>query len=482
MGWRSALGALGLAAACAVASGLPTLAQTPVAAIDPRPNVVVIYVDDVSPHTSWLWSNPGRTPELARFARHGVEFERAITSTPLCGPSRATLLTGRYGHNHHVTDNQASRLTPRGTLARGLKRAGYHTIMAGKYINGLDAAATRSSGVKHYAQGWKRFDVIWTRQVEGRGQFYGYDLWTRKGVVSKGYKPWDHSTHVVGQRIARHIRTAPSGKPIFALASFAAGHVPHTPLSWHRGAADCRGIRPYAPPSFDEADVSDKPNYIRSLPRLGRPSLSLRAHCEEMLGVDQAVASIRRALAATGRLGDTLLLFTADNGYLHGDHRAPLPGGKKWPHAVQVPLYALWPARLGGERRVVSEPVSNVDIPVTICALAGCSLRKADGRDISPLLTGEAEQMDRRYLYTELLRAHQGMPAWYGLVTTRAYSSGAIWQYTEYANGGHELYDLTRDPYRLRNLSREPGQQKRMRQLHRLLHRGVVRPDGVKLP
>lgn len=444
--------------------------------------MVIIYLDDVSPNTSWLWSNPSRTPELARFARYGVEFEHAIASTPLCGPSRATLLTGRYGHNHNVTDNQASKLAPRGSLAPRLKRAGYHTIMVGKYINGLDEAAPRPSQVKRYAQGWKRFDVIWTRQQEGQGQFYGYDLWTRKGPVTKGYRPLDHSTHVVGQRVARHIRRAPRDKPLFALASFAAGHVPHTPLAWHRGAEACRGIKPYDAPSFDEANVSDKPIYIRRLPRLGRPSLSLRAQCEEMLGVDQAVADIRRALAATGRLRDTLLLFTADNGYLHGDHRAPLPGGKKWPHAVEVPLYALWPGRLDGAPRVVSEPVSNVDLPVTACALAGCRLQQADGRDISALLTGEVEQLDRRYLYTELLRANGNAPPWYGLVTTGAYDPDSIWQYTEYANGGRELYDLTRDPYRLRNLVRQGGHEKRLRQLHRMLHRGVVRPDEVTLP
>ena len=482
MGLRRALTALGIAAACAGASVFATPSQAPTTAAETRPNVVVISLDDVSPNTSWLWSNPDRTPELSRFTRYGVEFSSAVTSTPLCGPSRATLLTGQYGHNHNVTDNQASKLRPRGTLAPRLKRAGYHTVMVGKYINGLDEAAPRQSDVKRYAQGWNRFDVIWKRQVAGQGQFHGYQLWTRKGALNKGHKPWDHSTYVVGQRIAQHIRSAPRDQPVFALASFAAGHVPNTPLAWHRGSRACTGIQPYSPPSYDEADVSDKPIYIRTLPRLRPAAVNLRRHCEEMLGVDEAVATIRRALQQTGRLRDTLLIFTADNGYLHGDHRAPLPGAKKWPHAVEVPLYMLWPARLGGQPRVVSEPVSNVDLPVTICALAGCRMRKADGRDISPLLTGEADRLERRFLYTEMLRAHQDMPPWYGLVTTGAYASDRIWHYTEYANGGHELYDLTRDPHRLRNLAREPGQTKRLRQFHRMLHRNVVGPNEVQLP
>jgi N-acetylglucosamine-6-sulfatase len=208
----------------------------------------------------------------------------------------------------------------------------------------------------------------------------------------------------------------------------------------------------------------------------------MRPYCEEMLGVDGAVGRIRDALQDSGRLENTLLLFTSDNGYLHGDHRMPLPGGKKWPHAVPVPLYALWPARLGDQPRVVVEPVSNVDLPVTICKLAGCRLHDAVGKDISPLLTGEAQELDRRFLYTELLRWWEGMPPWYGLVTTRRYDEDTIWQYTEYANGGHELYDLTRDPYRLRNLAREAGRQARIRELHRMLHHNVVRPDEVTFP
>jgi arylsulfatase A-like enzyme len=474
--------ALGLAAACAAASVFVPPPHATVAREAPRPNVVVIYLDDISPSTSWLWSDRRRTPELARFVRDGVEFRHAVTSTPLCGPSRATLLTGQYGHDHNVTDNQASRFRPRGTLAPRLKRAGYHTIMVGKYINGLEQAAPLRADVRRFAQGWKRFDVIWKRQREGQGQFYGYLLWTRSGVSARGYRSKDHSTYVVGERVANHIRKAPTDKPIFALASFAAGHVPHTPLAWDRGNHACEGVRPYAAPSYDERDVSDKPIYIRTLPRLAPRVLGLREHCEEMLGVNAAVARIRSALSDSGRLDDTVFFFTSDNGYLHGDHRMPLPGGKKWPHALSVPMYALWPARLGHERRVVREPVSNVDVPVTICALAGCRLSEADGKDISPLLTGEAGQVKRRFLYTEMLRAWEGMPAWYGLVTTRRYATDAIWHYTEYANGGHELYDLTRDPHRLKNLARDPRQAERMRQLHRLLHHNVVRPDEVELP
>jgi len=476
-----ALAAMGLALACAagpVTVGGVEEAEAP----DARPNVVVLYVDDVNPNTSWLWDKRNRTPSLAKFGDQGVEFRNAVGSTPLCGPSRATLLTGQYGHVHGVTGNRLRKLDPSSTLATKLTSVGYHTILAGKYGNGIERVTPTQESVWKYARGWSKFDIIWKRQTMGQGQFYGYRLWTKAGVRDKGYRPTDHSTFVIGNRVAQHIRTAPEDRPLFAVASLSSGHWPNTPLAWHRGSAACSQAKPYRSPSFNERDVSDKPAYIRSLPRLDKASFGLRTRCEEMLGVDGALARIRGALQQTGRLDNTLLLFTADNGYLLGDHRMPGLGGKKWPHAVPVPMYALWPAELGNKRRVVREPVSNVDIPTTICELAGCSLDDADGASLLPLLKGTAGKLDRQFLYTEMLHPWHDMPPWYGLVTTRGYSTKAIWQYTEYATGGRELYDLTRDPFRLNNVAWRPRQAERVKELHEMLHREVVEPDGVTLP
>ncbi len=490
---EKALTGVGLALACALAASGGASATEAVGSVSapvagalpsgtpPRPNVVVIYIDDVNPHTRWLWSDADRTPELARFANQGVEFRNAVTSTPLCGPSRATLLTGQYSHGHRVEDNSLEKFDPRRTLPTRLKAAGYHTIHVGKYINGIEEVAPRSRDVRRYARGWKRFDIIWKRARKGSGQFYDYTLWTRHGTKRKGHEPRDHSTFVIGNRVAKHIREAPPDKPVFAVASMGSGHWPNLAFEWHRGDAACEGVAPYRGPSFNEADVSDKPRYIRFLPALAKRSYDLQRQCEEMLSVETALSRITTALRESDRLDDTLLIFTADNGFLLNDHRMADPGGKKWPHALPVPFYALWPAALGDQPRLVREPVSNVDLPVTICALAGCELPGADGQDLTPLLTGEATQLKRRFLYTELLRDWEGMPPWYGLVTTGGFSEEAIWHYTEYGNGGRELYDLSRDPYRLTNLARRPGQVQLLRKLHRILHRQVVRPDKVSI-
>ena len=475
-----ALASVGVALACATAA-VSVGDVREAAAADERPNVVVLYIDDVSPKTPWLWGDEDRTPNLARFRHQGVEFRNAFGSTPLCGPSRATLLTGQYSHNHGIIGNGLRQFDASDTLATRLRGVGYHTILAGKYGNGIEEAAPTQSSVKAFAKGWDEFDIIWKRPTKGVGQFYDYKLWTRDGVIWKGSNSKDHSTHVVGKRLARHIREAPASEPVFAVASLNSGHAPNTPLRWHKGAAACKGVSAYKAPSFNEKDVADKPAFIRALPRLGKSSYGLRGRCEEYLGVEATLTKIRMALRDTGRLGDTLFVFTADNGWLLNDHRNPGDGDKYWPHAAPVPFYALWPAELDNKRRVVHEPVSSVDLPVTVCALAGCTLDGADGKNITPLLSGARSKLDRDFVYLEMLRPRYTMKPWYGLVTTRSYDKGTRFHYTEYKSGARELYNLTKDPHRLNNLVKKPWQANRVKNLHKLLHNGVVKPDGVKL-
>jgi arylsulfatase A-like enzyme len=208
-----------------------------------------------------------------------------------------------------------------------------------------------------------------------------------------------------------------------------------------------------------------------------RRQSSLRDRCESIMTVDWVAGRIRRALARSGRLNDTLMLFTADNGTLMGEHRLV---GKQYPYATPVPMYALWPVRWGSERRVVRDPVSNVDLAPTFCRLAGCAMKGADGRDITPLLDGTVDRLKRRFLYEEMLHpSANGRPAWYGVRTTLGYSD-TRWVYTEYATGERELYDLTSDPQQLTNLVRDPAYADVRADLRRSLHDGVVGPDHVR--
>lgn len=477
MGLRSALAAIGLGAVAGATAVLP-MAPQPVAAADSRPNIVVLYLDDVNPIQRHLWCT-SRTPNLARFCERGVEFRNAFGVTPICGPARANLLTGQYGHTNGVTDNSPEafrRFDPTSTVANRLQGVGYHTIFAGKPINGI-GLVLEGPEVKAFARGWDDFGIIWKRKVKYKS-FYRYNWKTRYSTSWKGDGKDDHSTKVVGRRVAKQIRNAPPNEPVFAVASVYSGHTPNIAFAEHVGSSKCRGVKSWSGKSYNERDVSDKPAYIRQQPLLKAKSFSLRTRCEEMLSVDQVVAQIRQALQADQRLHNTLFVLMADNGVLLGDHRKP--AGKRWPHATPIPMYMLWPKDLGNQRRVVRDPVQDIDLAPTFCKLAGCQLDDPDGTSLLPLVRGNRDRLDRQYIYMEHLHPSDGMPPWVGFVTTRSYATGVRWHYVEYRNGERELYNLIADPRRVKNLADKPEQQERVARFSQKLADSFVKPEGVR--
>jgi hypothetical protein len=177
-----------------------------------------------------------------------------------------------------------------------------------------------------------------------------------------------------------------------------------------------------------------------------------------MLGVDWAVKSVIDELASDGRLANSLLIFTADNGVGWGEHRV---GRKKVvPYATPVPLYMWWPSRWGDSPRQIDDLVSNIDLAPTLCELAGCQMgpypvgqQDADGVSLLGLLDGAIDHLAR----DALLETAWGpdIRFWSAIRTEPGYPLGA-WHYAEWASGEKELYDLTADPWELENIVDAP--------------------------
>ena len=475
MGIKKALAALGFGAIICTGSVIAITPADVQAAT--KSNVVIIYLDDVSQNQRRLWCDENRTPSLAQFCDRGVEFRNAYGSTPVCGPARKNLLTGKYSHNNGFTDNANSVLDSlESSLNVQLQKSGYRTIYVGKPMNGFTKAAPTRKSVYQLAKGWNHFDVIHKHLSSVYQKFYSYYLWTRKSYSFKGTKTKDHSTLVIGRRIAKHIRNAPKATPVFAVASLPSGHTPNIPVRTFVGHPKCRNVNPWTSPSYNEQDVSDKPNYVQDFSRLSQKSYDLTSRCEEMMGVDRTFGKIKKALKETGRYRNTLFIFTSDNGWLMGEHRKI---GKRLPYAAPVPLYMTWPARLGNSKRVIKEPVSNVDFAPTLCALADCIIPGADGMNLLPLLTGKVNRLNREFIYLEYLHTKGSYPAWYGLVTTKSYSQDTTWTYTKYKTGEAEHYDLTNDPWQLENLAGKDANQSVQKELNGMLME-VVNRDNVK--
>lgn len=457
-------------------------AQPAALAAGPKPNIVVFYIDDAAPHDGRLWNDPQRTPAIHdTFIAHGIHFTNAFGEDPLCCPARGNILTGLHTHNNGVDLNDARLFSPQETVAGELRDAGYSTMWIGKYMN-MNNRLSSDGWTAHMAP-WSVFDGMYGFN----GDYYGYRVRTKDhGDISYADV---HSTQMVADRSVNRFSAAPPDKPIFAILSLYNLHGPNDPVPiTPQQSAMCDGINPWWTPAYNEADVSDKPAHIRALPRLryadGWPMV---AYCREMFGIDMLVKRVTDELEAEGRLDNTLLVFTADNGMTWGAHRKPQQ--KNVPYATPVPLYMAWPTGWGTTPREIDDYVTNIDLAPTFCELGGCTLGpyptgqdEPDGRSLVALIDqGEPLGRDALLESSPLGDASKGIPGWAAVRTTPQSALG-LWHYVEYASGERELYDQVSDPYELNNLAGDPGhtsvQVALAQRLAQLLAEGRVnRPD-----
>lgn len=412
-----------------------------------KPNIVVIMLDDVNPHDGRLWRE-SRTPAIYNnIISKGINFTNFYVETPLCCPARANFLTGQHTHNHKVIDLDGTRFNPLVTLATKLRSNGYHTMLTGKYLNYYDKIKSNI-----IPPGWDRFDSIY----ESNGQYYNYRIISKNGNIKHyGTQASDYSTDVIANIAVSRLKNVPSEKPIFAYISPYAVHGPNTPAPRHIGDSRCRYIEPWKVASTGEADVSDKPTYVRNFNGRFPDGYNLKTSCETMLSVDDLVRRVRKELIAQGRLNNTIFILTADNGMGWGEHRY---WAKTTPYSTHVPFYLAWPLGRGTSSRIESTILSNIDFAPTICALAGCVMNgypnnqnRADGVSFLGLIKDGEFNSNRDAVLESQPRAPWNTssdakrPAWWAIRTTHNNLLG-LWHYVEYETGEKELYDVSNGP------------------------------------
>jgi len=232
------------------------------------------------------------------------------------------------------------------------------------------------------------------------------------------------------------------------------------------GHPSCRGAGSWAGPSYDEENVSDKPMFVRARASLRSPGYPLRDRCEAALTVDWVAQRVLGALEEAGRLEDTLMVFSADNGMLMGEHRLLSKG---YPYSTPVPLYLWWPERWGSTGRSIDEPVQNVDLAPTLLDAAGTTADiPVDGRSILPFARAPGLRSGRPILHEGLIpgdidrdgtkRPGSTVGVYYAIRTSR-------YLYVRWKGGVRELYDRRRDPQELDSRHADP----RYRRVVRLL-------------
>jgi N-acetylglucosamine-6-sulfatase len=368
------------------------------------PNIVLVMTDDQALTQMTREAMPNVTELLAD---EGTRFDRAYLTTPLCCPSRATLLTGQYGHNNGVLRNVYALLKDKGNvLPVWLRQAGYVTAHVGKFLN----LYHRGHRELAPAPGWSEWHtLVW----DDEENYYVYDMSVNGKRVHHGQDPSDYSTRVFNRTARRLVRRyIPRRRPLFLELDEVA---PHTSLFPHRLPAcnpppDPRDAGLFAdeplpqPPSFNEEDMSDKPAFMRPAPlltnnQIARMTRTYRCGLAALHGVDRSVGGIYREIKRLGELGRTVFIFYSDNGFLVGEHR--IFGGKLNPYeeAASTPLIMRVPGRYlkghGPAVGHVSAPVANIDLAPTILRLAHANpcpprgrCRTMDGRSLLALIAG----------------------------------------------------------------------------------------------
>jgi arylsulfatase A-like enzyme len=423
------------------------LSSTPLrdgtASTERPPSVLVLLTDD----QRWdsLWSMP---TVRGRLAAHGVTFSNAYVTNPSCCPSRTSLLTGRTSPSTGVWSNSGDlggfqAFDDDSTLATWLDEAGYRTGLFGKYLNGYDPA----SG--YVPPGWD----VW---LGGADQYYyGYSfLDVRDGVsqvVTYDHEPTDYSTGVVTRRARSFLEATPEDEPFFAVVSYHAPHPPATPAP--RDADASADVAPYRPPSFDEANVSDKPAWVRDLPNLspgeeGDLDALRLDQLRSLMAVDRSVDRLLSTLGSLSRLRDTMVVFISDNGFQWGEHRW-IGKGVPYEESIRVPMVVRFDPMVAERGRTNERFVLGIDLAPTVADLAGIVTPAVDGTSFVPLLLDGSAPF-RESFVVEHRAEHPGRPSFCEL---RAGAFAFVRYYAAGTPGEVELYDLVADPFQLRNVA-----------------------------
>ncbi len=449
-----------------------------------RPNILLILTDDqrwdTTDGTHGQEGAPVMPGTRAELADRGVEFREAFMTTPLCCPSRASILSGSYAHRTGVYRNDgenggADDFEDGSSLATWLQDAGYRTSLIGKYLNGYAALWDRDLLEPPYVPpGWS----VWRGMRSVR--FFDYVMVEPDGLGGYAEVPYgsaeaDYSTDVLREKAKAFVSEAvAAGEPFFLYLAFKAPHLPQTPAPRHEGLF--QSLPPWRPPSYDEADVSDKPTWVQEtaemtpeeeadLDQVRIDQLEMLQAVDEAIGGSAAhgIVGIMEHLRTLGVAEDTLVVFFSDNGWHWGEHRTRAKN-KPYEESIRSPMLVHYP-RLAPLPRVESRFALNIDLAPTFAELAGATVPDAyDGASLVRVLDGTEPQGTWR---TDFLT--EGWPRSHVWATVRE----AQWKYTELPvvlgdpNTAFELelYDLAADPYELENLAADPAHAERISEM-----------------
>jgi len=364
-----------------------------------QPNFVVILTDDQDVLLDGL-KPMVKTNRL--LGDHGVTFDNMFVTTPLCCPSRASLLTGRYAHNTNVVNNSVAGgcsgeqwqrgLEAKSSLSVVMKKLNYTTFYAGKYLNKY--GKKDAGGVEHVPPGWD-----WWNGLVGNSRYYNYSLSVNGTEEKHGDKyEDDYLTDVIRKKASKFLssqfdsNSPDKADPFFMMLSVPAPHAPFLPSPRYNDSFP--NVTAQRLPSFgvygkDKHWLLRQARYPLSNESLLYINETFRHRWQTLLSVDDLVHDVVSKIAFHGELDDTFVIFLSDNGYHLGQFALPNDKRQLYEFDVRVPLIVRGP---GVKKKTRSNDlVLNIDIAPTIIDLAGGGVQEhMDGISVRKSLLEDA--------------------------------------------------------------------------------------------
>jgi N-acetylglucosamine-6-sulfatase len=335
------------------------------------PNIVFVLTDDQDVEIGGMNPMP-KTRKLIGDA--GIVFKNAFVTSPLCCPSRSSILTGNYAHNNGAINNSLSgncssatwqRKSETNTFAVHLRKLGYDTFFAGKYLN--QYGDKKAGGVAHVPPGWKEWHGL-----VGNSKYYDYMLSVNGKEEAHGHEyNKDYLTNLISERAVEFLTRQTTSTPFLMMLSTPACHAPFTPApQYNETFSNLTAPRNGSFNFYSE----DKHWLARSVKHPLTPASldvidkTYRARWQTLLSVDDLVERIVRTLDKTNLLNNTYIVFMSDNGYHLGQLSFPYDKRQLYEFDIRVPLMVRGPNITGGQVR--QEIILNIDIAPTFIDLA----------------------------------------------------------------------------------------------------------------
>ena len=445
-----------------------------------RPNRIIFLLSDDHRYdymgfmdaVEWL-----ETPNMDRLARNGAHCSEAFVTTALCSPSRATILTGLYTHEHTIVDNQAPNPGIHTYFPKHLQTAGYKTAFFGKWHMGDESNASQP-GFDH----WESF--------KGQGVYYGPTLNINGEEIT--YPKDVYTTDLLTQHAIEWLEQQDPDQPCFVYLSHKSVHAEFLPAKRHEGLYEGKKIK--LPISYEQTKNGEYkklnwPEWVKEqriswhgVDYMYHKSIDLHEqvtdYCETLLGVDDSIGAMLDYLESADQSDDSLFIYMGDNGFSWGEHGL-IDKRHFYEESTRVPLLFYYPSVIE-PGQVNQSLILNTDIAPTILDYAHADIPSYYvGKSIKPSFNTEEVYQLRDTVFYEYYWEYDFpmTPTTFGVrdAQYKLIRYHGIWD-------RNEFYDLKNDPHELYNLIESSEHQERIIAMTEALYTWLENTDGMHIP